>query len=55
MFNWFVFRGGTRGRGRGSVRGRGRGQATNINRSALDSELDSYMAQANMDSELLGA
>lgn len=56
------FGGGVRGRGArgfGGIRGRGsRGsrRPTNINRSALDSELDNYMAQANhMDNELLSS
>lgn len=48
-------RGGYRGRGgvrgRGGARGRGRGAPTSA--SALDNELDAYMASANMDDQLL--
>ena len=58
-------RGGFRGRGavRGSGRGRGaarggrgrggRGRSPPKSASALDSELDAYMASANMDDQLL--
>lgn len=50
---------GTRGgaRGRGGVRGGrgrgGRGRSAPQSASALDNELDAYMASANMDDQLL--